>query len=233
VQDPTIVVAVQPWLVSVPVGGTSEVHIGIENPTDLIAFEIQLSFDPTVIQINDDDPERPGVQVGLGSLLNGHDYFAGANAVDNEAGTIDVAVTLMGAGSPINENGDLVVVLVGGKANGASPLALTRVDLIDAHLNPLPANLIDGVIVVGGEIAVTPSPTATFTGTPSPTASPTPTATEIAASATPTPTATASGTPTEIPASSTPTPTPIGTMTPSPTPAFINRVQLPLVLRSF
>ncbi|MFQ5340446.1 MAG: cohesin domain-containing protein [Anaerolineae bacterium] len=214
-QASTIVVSIEPFLATVPVGGTTQVQVNIENPTGVIAFEIQLSFDPTVIQIQDQDSERPGVQAGLGSLLNGREYFPATNVVDNIAGTIDVAVTLMGATSPIdpiNENGDLLTITARGETDGASPLALTRVDLIDASLISLSASLVDGVIVVSSSATVTPSATATPTGTP----------TGIAASPTPSPTATATPT-----ATSTPTPTA------EPAPTFAHHIQLPLILREF
>lgn len=217
-QAPTIVVAVQPFLSTVPIGGTTEAQVGIENPTGVIAFEIQLAFDPTVVQINDQDSERPGVQVGLGSLLDGREYFPATNTVDNAAGTIDVAVTLIGATSPIspiNENGNLLTMVVSGEADGASPLALTRVDLIDLFLRSLPSSLIDGVIVVSGNTTGTPGATATPEATPSRTASPTPTATEIAASVTPTATSTSTPTGTATP------PTPSLTATPTNTPTVV------------
>ncbi|MFQ5592670.1 MAG: cohesin domain-containing protein [Anaerolineae bacterium] len=221
-QTPAPVVSVEPFLATVPIGGTTVVQVNIENPTDLIAFEIKLSFDPAVIQIDDQDSQRPGVQVGLGSLLNGREFFPGTNVVDNIAGTIDVAVTLMGATSPINpinENGELVTMTVRGEASGASPLALTEVDLIDIRLSPLPADLVDGVVVVDGNITATPSATTTPTATPSPTASPSPTATEIAATPTPSPTATSTSTATSVAASPTPTATATPSSSPTATPS--------------
>lgn len=228
-QAPPVVVSVQPFLSAVPVGGTTVVNVNIENPVNLVAFEIQLDFEPAVIQIDDSDPEQPGAQVGLGSLVDGREYFAVTNQVDNGAGVIHVAVTLLGAGSAINEDGTLLTMTVRGAADGASPLALTSVALADTQANMLAANLVDGVVVVGADITITPEPTPTPTATSSPTAtatarptdvpasataSPTATPTEVAPSATPSATATASSTPTQ----SQPTATPTSTPTPSGTP---------------
>lgn len=225
-QDPRIVVAVAPSLVSMPVSDTVDIRVGIENPVDLYAFDITLDFQAPVIQIDDGDPNRSGVQVRLGSLFDGSQLFVATNHVNNEAGTIHVAASLLGTDAAINTNGDLITMTVRAKANGTSPLVLTEVLLADPAANLLSADLIGGVIIVGTDIITTPGPTSTPTVPSSPTPSLTATPTSIPVS----PTVDLTVTPT-----STPSPTITNTLTATPTRTSVLRshVQLPLILRNY
>ncbi len=222
-QDPTNLLAVEPSFVSIPVGGSADIRLDIRNSSNVYAFEIALVFEPSVVQVGDSDVHLPGVQVGLGSVFQGRQYFVAVNRVDNEAGLIRIAATLLGTEAPIHGNGDLITMTLTGVASGASPLALFTVVLTDSEANVLPASRIGGTIVVGAN----DTPTATHTPTVTPTFTPTPTPTlTLTPTFTPTPTPTLTLTPTFTP---TPTPTPV----PSRSPVLVSHAQLPLLMRDF
>ncbi len=226
---PTAVVAVRPTLVEMPLlDSTSNVHVEIQNPAGLYAFHIQLAFEPSVIQIEDADADRPGIQVNLGSLFAEREHYIATNRVDNENGDVNFGVSLLGTDPPIYTDGELITMTVRAAANGTSPLNVSYLRLSDNRANQIPAGTIDATVVVGQTSTPTPTntptpvPTASFTPTDVPTNTPTSTPTN-----TPTSTSTRTSTPT-----STPTPTPSPTVGPTPIPGPAERVQLPLILRN-
>lgn len=171
-QAPTTVVAVAPSLASMSVGDTADMRVEIEDPVNLYAFDITLAFEASVIQINDADPDEPGVQVRLGPLLDEHQHFVATNYVDNEAGTIHFAASLLAPEEPINTSGELITLTIRGESNGTSPLVLSEVQLVNPNASTLPTDLVDATIIVG---AATTTPTTTSTPTPpSPTPTPVP-----------------------------------------------------------
>ncbi|NJN96936.1 MAG: hypothetical protein HC875_23980 [Anaerolineales bacterium] len=75
----------------------------------LYGLELQLSYDPTLVEVIDADPELPGVQVGLGDL------FAGGNALvlTNEVtptGRINVIAARQAPAEPFSGDGSLLTL---------------------------------------------------------------------------------------------------------------------------
>jgi hypothetical protein len=60
--------------------------------TDLYGAQLELSFDPAVLQVLDDNPGEPGIQITPGSCPVPEFFVPNSNSVDNGAGTVSYAV---------------------------------------------------------------------------------------------------------------------------------------------
>jgi len=189
------VVGVDPAWQRIGPEGTTEVAIRIENVTRLYGAEVHLTFDPNYLEIQDADPDKPGVQLQTGTLPAPD--FVVQNQAENVQGTIDYAVTQLAPREPVDGGGVLATITVKTKGEGTAWLAFTSAKLANPDGQQIPAETLDGeVVVTVGALSV--QPTATAAGP------------EI--------TPTVEGPPTEIPiVIATPLPTQVPTAVPSPT----------------
>jgi LysM repeat protein len=207
------VVGVDPAWQRIGPEGTTEVAIRLENVTRLYGVEVHLTFDPNYLEIQDADPDKPGVQLQAGSFP-APDFLV-QNQADNLQGTIDYAVTQLAPREPVDGGGILTTITVKTKGEGTSRLAFTGAKLANPDGQQIQVQTLDGEVVVAvGALSV--QPTATPAGPEiTPTVEGPPTETPIV-TATPLPTQvpTAVPSPTETPISATAEPT----VSPSPTP---------------
>lgn len=89
-------------------GQTGAVVVHVRDVRDLYGADVQLSFDPKVLQAEDANPAKPGVQVQLGRLLSAD--LVVRNLADNAAGTVHVAFTQLSPAAPASGSGDLFSV---------------------------------------------------------------------------------------------------------------------------
>ena len=216
------VIRVEPGVMSLNVGQSAVIEIWIDNVTDLYAVDIQLAFDPNVLQVIDADPSQDGIQVEPGDFLSAD--FVVDNEADNVTGDIFYAVTQIGSTPPANGSGLLARATLQAVAQGTSQLNFVLAQLVtitdgspeEISVTPLP-----------GQITVNPptgQPTSTFTptlipGQPTPTFTPSPSPSPTFPPGTPTPSPTIIAiTPTPPIPSATPTlaPSPTPTNTPVP-----------------
>ena len=141
-------------------GGTTTADIFIDNVAGLWGAEIQLQFDPTLVQVQDADPDADGVQIEAGSFLSS-DAVA-ENKVDNGAGIVNYAVTQMAPREPVNGSGLLATITFQGVSQGNSDLTLSVVKLSTNQGQPI-------LVISQGDQA-----TDTDGESPSPVISPTP-----------------------------------------------------------
>jgi len=213
-------IVLSPSNAQVVVGQTVVVDIRIEDIQDLWGGDVQLAFDPHIIEVVDADPGVPGVQIQPGDFPRPD--FVVKNTADNAAGTIWYALTQTG-GDPCNGSGTMARITFRGKDLGISAVRFTYSLLSTKDGEPIPADTYDGSVTVvepSPTPSNTPIPTDTPTNTPIPTDTPTdtPIPTDTPTN-TPIPTDTPTGTP--IP-TDTPTNTPIPTDTPTNTPVPTN-----------
>jgi LysM repeat protein len=124
----------------------------------LHSVEVQITFEPRYVQIEDADPDAEGVQIGAGVLPM--PVRVVQNETDNGAGRIVYHVA-QGPGSPVSGSGMVASFMARGVAEGGSPLRFSVVNLRDAEGQPLPApEQVDGMVIVGAGVAE-PGPTAT------------------------------------------------------------------------
>jgi len=224
-----VTVRPDPLSLEIGAGNTGVVNILAENVTGLYGFEFEITFDPTVLEVADANPNKEGVQIAAGDFLS-PDWELD-NTVDNDNGTIAYALCQLNPSPPQTGSGVLATITWRGRALGMSSITFTYMNLGAPGGVEIPASAEDGqIVVVSAEPAPTdtPMPTAAPTRTPTPLpATPAPTSTPIPPTATPTftsipptptPPATAVLEATESPAA-TPTSAPPGTATPTGVPA--------------
>lgn len=136
----------------VTAGQTATLLVSVTEVQDLYGVEIHLRFDPAVVQVADADTSTDGVQVAAGDFLSAD--FVAQNLADNQAGTIDYAVTQINPSEPKSGSGTLLAIQFQGVGAGRASL----VQVADQILSTLdgeiiPATVVSGQIRVGGSMA--------------------------------------------------------------------------------
>ncbi|MCB9135279.1 MAG: hypothetical protein H6636_07620 [Anaerolineales bacterium] len=188
---------VNPSTPNMAVGETVTVTLQIDQATDVFAIELEMTYDPAIIQIVDADPGTNGIQITTGDCPAPD--FVIQNTASNVTGTLNYAVTQLSA--PGCTGGTVAQVTFQGISNGSSPFTFATSLIADTNGMTITHTTQSGLISVGPTPTPTDTPISTSTFTPSPTATGSVTPTN-----TPTPTNTL-----------TPTNTPTHTATPSPT----------------
>jgi hypothetical protein len=174
VQDVTVAVVLSDAEVSL--GFTTVVSIHIENVINLCDAEVNLTFDPTLLEVVDAAPDAEGVQIQAGDFFSPD--LSVRNIVYPDYGEIYFAVFQLGSNEPISGSGVLATITFQGKAVGISSIEFEDVSLEDCDGEFIVAGTRDGSIVVSGEgtpaPTVTPTPGATPTAPVSPLPTPTP-----------------------------------------------------------
>jgi hypothetical protein len=154
--DVTTQVVVSPSQASLAgVGETVEMEITVQDVTDLYAAQVQLTFDPSVVQVQDADPRpsSPGVQIRPGVFLDPANQYVLVNEADNATGEIDFAVTQLYPAVAQSGSGVLATVIFEAVDPGTSPVQLVGVRLLDdtpQDPQEIPAGAQHGEIVVEG-----------------------------------------------------------------------------------
>lgn len=196
---------IEPAAASLAPGEGVRLALAINEASDVYGFEVRIQFDPAVIQVVDQDLDKPGIQVAAGDFFDLNEGFLIANQADNGAGEITYAFTLLSPATPKQGDGDLISFEVQALAAGQSQIVLESAILATTDGESLPFSARGGQVTVAGEGAETPTAlplSSTPTGTPGQ-ASPTATSPPITPTGTP-----AAGVPTATPAAVTPTATP-------------------------
>lgn len=206
------VIRFEPSVVQVGTGNSQVIELRIENVANMAGAEIQVQFNPAVLQVQDADPGQDGAQIEPGSFPAPD--FVASNVVSNTVGLLQYAAVQIPPTQPVSGSGLLARITFQTLAAGTSDLIFTRADLATGDARPIAVTRQSGQIVVSG-----PGPlvTPTSTNTPIPgQPTPTPTSTPIPGQ----PTATL--TPLPPPPTATPfIPTPVPTSTPVTPQVFI------------
>jgi len=189
------VIRLEPPTRQLNVGDTTNVEVRIDNAQNLIGAAVQIQFNPTILQVQDVDSSKEGVQIQPGNFPV-FDFIA-RNVVTNTTGIIDYVTIDVAPLQPANGNGLFATITFQAVAQGISDLTFIQAIPVDSAGRPVPVTTQPGQIIVnlGG-------PTSTPTNTPLPGQ------------------ATATFTPIPLPITPTPTPTPTPLFTPIPTPTF-------------
>lgn len=103
------------------VGEQSTTEVLVEGASSVYGAEFHLSFDPSVLEV---------VELSHGDFLSAdpdNEAFVLQNEFDNEAGTIDYAVSLLNPAPPAEGSGVLLRVTFQGKGEGA-----TQIEFVDS-----------------------------------------------------------------------------------------------------
>jgi hypothetical protein len=145
----TAQVALEPPTLDLVPGNTGVMTIAVTGAAGVYGAEAHLSFDPAVVEVVDADGGRPGVQIALGDLLSPD--FVATNAVDNAAGTIDIALTQLAPTPPSDGEGALAVITFQAVATGTSPISFSDLILADSDGGQMPAEVQGGTVNVSGD----------------------------------------------------------------------------------
>jgi hypothetical protein len=124
-----------------PVGAAQDsiaVEVRAAGVVDLYGAEVRLRYDPRVLAVQDADPQQEGIQIEPGNLLDPKNGFVVANKVDEQAGTVLFAVTLINPAKPVSGDGVLARVTFKRLGAGKSTIAVEGAKLVAHSLNLLP-----------------------------------------------------------------------------------------------
>jgi len=132
-------------------GDTFTVDVDIAGVTDLFAYQLDLGFNPSVLQ-------------ATGTITEGNFFQSGGGfvpgTVDNLGGTIvSNADTLLGPAPGLDGVGQLIVFEFKAFAPGTSGLDLANIILLDSSFNEIGFTSAEGSVVVTGS-GPTPTPEA-------------------------------------------------------------------------
>ena len=141
VRTAPVVVTTTTTAISVPV------DIRIENVNGLYGADVRLTFDPALLAVQDADPGKAGIQIGLGPMLTSGTYFVVINTANNVSGTARLALTQLNPTLPVTGSGVLARITFKpvGPA-GVSPIHFTQVELANRNGTAIPATTQDGTI---------------------------------------------------------------------------------------
>lgn len=140
------IIKIRPELFAAKVGDTLTIEILVENVVDLFAADIDLQFDPVVLQAQDADHSKEGIQVQPGDFLSPD--FQVINEIDNDAGLAHYAVTQLAPGEPASGSGVIMSITFVAIADGSSELTFTQTDLASKDAQLIVATPIPGQVTV-------------------------------------------------------------------------------------
>ena len=121
--------------------------INISNVSDLFALQLDLTFNPAVVQLTNVLEE--------GFLPSGGSTLFVPGTIDNTVGDATLnADTLLGAVAGANGSGTLLEFQFSALSPGVSPFAISNVILLDSNLNSITNTITEGSITVtpGGAV---------------------------------------------------------------------------------
>lgn len=138
--------------VEVQPGLQIEVPVEIRNVSDLYAVDIEIRFDPDVLQMVDTNPEMDSVQPALGKFLDaGLTLY---NEADNEEGVLRFVMTQVNPSEPKSGSGVVLVLYLRGVQAGESDLEVTILDLSTRGGEGIPVKSVSGKVTVSEDAVV-------------------------------------------------------------------------------
>ena len=128
------------------VAEASVVEIQLYNAVDLYGLHLSLEFDPALLQVQDADPLRDGVQVASGGVPAPD--FTVVNDVDNARGLIEYAVTQLNPRQPAQGDGVVAWIYFEGVDAGVSSLTFSYAKLANPQGQEVPVKLVNATLEV-------------------------------------------------------------------------------------
>jgi hypothetical protein len=132
---------------SLLIGDNITIDIVAVDVADLYGIQLEVSFDPTIIEVVDADPGNPGVQIKPGNCPDAD--FVVLNDVDNTTGTISYGATSLNPSPPCNGSGVVATIEFYGFEESANTL-IQFVDWIlsDTDGFSIPVSTQDGALEI-------------------------------------------------------------------------------------
>jgi hypothetical protein len=125
------------------------VTLELEDVSTLYGVDVQLAFDPEVLEVVDADPLVPGVQITRGTFPNPAGGQVAKETADNDAGTVWYAVALKNPAPAVSGSGRLCSITFRAKTLGYSALRIQSLTLSDPTATSLPVTGHGGAVRVG------------------------------------------------------------------------------------
>jgi hypothetical protein len=138
-----------PAQVQLNAGQTAQLAVEVVDVQNLYGFDLQVGFDPDVVEVVDADPARDGVQVTPGDFLDAG--FVAVNEVDNTTGTLRFVTTQLNPSQPRSGSGVLIRLQLRALGNGSTPVTLMVAELADRDGEVLTSAYVHGRVEVGAQ----------------------------------------------------------------------------------
>lgn len=146
----TASLSVEPSSGSIALGDTLTVTVVVSGVIDLQSLDLRLSFDPTVLEVQDARPATTGtVQIVPGDIFTS--LIEIRNEADNSAGQIDYSV-LADLSPPFSGEGSVAVATFKGIAPGSTALTFAMHDLWDSITQTITHTVTGGLYEVAPPI---------------------------------------------------------------------------------
>lgn len=140
----------------VQVGDEFTIEIALSDITDMYGVELEMAFNPTVLQVKDAKQGTVGIQIEPGDLPNPQQGFSVQNAADNIAGTIAYAVSLLNPSPPASGSGTLARIHFQAIAPGTSSIRIIHLVIVASDSCCLELTTEEGLVSVtttGGTVS--------------------------------------------------------------------------------
>jgi hypothetical protein len=128
------------------VNGVATLELRIENVRHLYAFQLELAFNPVLLEVVDAKPGVPGVQIQDGEFFTPD--ISLKNIVNNTTGKIEYGASLQGVKPGVNGSGVLARLTLKGKSAGLSQVNITRAILSDPASIQIPSTQSGALVTV-------------------------------------------------------------------------------------
>jgi parallel beta-helix repeat protein len=139
-------VYISPTVSTVGISKTITIDVMASNVENLYGFQMQLDFDPSVVEVVDSNSLFPGVQIERGTFPVPDEVFI--NRANNALGTIEYYASLQGDKPGVSGSGVLARIVLHGLEVGTSELAFVDAILSDPQSVEIPADIEGGVVDV-------------------------------------------------------------------------------------
>ncbi|MFN8490118.1 MAG: choice-of-anchor Q domain-containing protein [Caldilineaceae bacterium] len=128
-----------PLNTSLAVSSNATVDLALNAVQNLYGAQVEVAFDPAIVQVVDADPAQGGVQIADGGVLTPEVKIK--NSVDNSNGALQYAISLQGNKAGVNGSGVLAQITFLCRQVGSSALTFTRTLLSDPQSLPVAVTL--------------------------------------------------------------------------------------------
>jgi hypothetical protein len=146
--QPQTLLKIAPQTLKVRIGKQTSVELEVEKVTELYGAQLRIRFDPEVLEVIDTDPSQSGVQIEPGPMLSPD--FVVQNLADNEAGTIDYALTQLPPSKPSSGDGVIARITFRAKKAAVSQIQFDQFLLANTQGAGIEAVPQHGQILVAG-----------------------------------------------------------------------------------
>jgi hypothetical protein len=108
------------------VGKTFVVEVQVKNAPMIYGSDVRLTLDPQKLEVVDADTKQAGIQFVPGNFIDPKKSFVVQNNVNNQAGTIDYALSLLNPAPPVSGKGDLFQVTFRAKVQGNTTISISE-----------------------------------------------------------------------------------------------------------